>query len=308
MLITTCTHCLARFRVSPQQLNAKQGQVRCGRCGKVFSGFEALERFPDDDTGSRLLAAREREARLQAPSAEPPMPEALPEFETLDIDARSPETHEAAPGSEAPRAQPPAAAMGASAAAGPSSVTGSAAPARTSEPPRSKPLSRVTPPAPRRKPSRWWTVGSVLLFVLLGGELAFAFRAPLAQSYPPLRPWLENACARMSCVVGWSRDERQLKLEDSQLLEVPGEPNEIALTARIRNLASVPQEYPYLELTLTDIGGQAAARRVLRPADYLGHAPSRDEVLAAGTEVALQLRLQTARIKATGYELLLFYP
>jgi predicted Zn finger-like uncharacterized protein len=59
MLITTCTQCLARFRVSPQQLNAKQGQVRCGHCGKVFSGFEALERVPDDDTGSRLLAARE---------------------------------------------------------------------------------------------------------------------------------------------------------------------------------------------------------------------------------------------------------
>ena len=59
MLITTCTHCLARFRVTPQQLNARQGQVRCGRCSQVFSGFEALERFPEDDTGARLLAARE---------------------------------------------------------------------------------------------------------------------------------------------------------------------------------------------------------------------------------------------------------
>src|SRR5438552_19086930 len=66
MLITTCTHCLARFRVSPQQLNVKQGQVRCGRCRKVFNGFEALERYPDDDTGSRLLAAREAELRTQS--------------------------------------------------------------------------------------------------------------------------------------------------------------------------------------------------------------------------------------------------
>ena len=30
MLITTCTLCLARFRVTPIQLNAKQGQVRFG--------------------------------------------------------------------------------------------------------------------------------------------------------------------------------------------------------------------------------------------------------------------------------------
>src|SRR5688500_1036374 len=63
MLITTCGNCRARFRVTPQQLNAKQGQVRCGRCRQVFNGFEALERFPDDDTGARLLAAREAEER-----------------------------------------------------------------------------------------------------------------------------------------------------------------------------------------------------------------------------------------------------
>ena len=99
-----------------------------------------------------------------------------------------------------------------------------------------------------------------------------------------------------------------LKLEDSELLEVPGKPAEIALGARIRNLASVSQEYPYLELTLTDLTGQAALRRVLRPTDYLGRPVALGEVLPPGVEIALQLRLETPRIKATGYELLLFYP
>jgi hypothetical protein len=32
------------------------------------------------------------------------------------------------------------------------------------------------------------------------------------------------------------------------------------------------------------------------------------EVLAPGAEISIQLRLETPRIKATGYELLLFYP
>src|SRR5687768_10454378 len=63
MLITTCSHCQARFRVTPQQLNTRQGQVRCGRCNQVFNGFQALERFPDDDTGARLLAAQEAAER-----------------------------------------------------------------------------------------------------------------------------------------------------------------------------------------------------------------------------------------------------
>jgi len=108
--------------------------------------------------------------------------------------------------------------------------------------------------------------------------------------------------------VPWPRDDRLLKLEDSELLEVPGQADQIALGARIRNLAPVAQEYPHLELTLTDVTGQQAARKVLRPADYLGHAPARDEVLGPGAEVAIQLRLATAHMKATGYELLLFYP
>jgi len=80
------------------------------------------------------------------------------------------------------------------------------------------------------------------------------------------------------------------------------------LNARIRNLAAVAQEYPHVELTLTDITGQAAVRRVLRPTDYLGRPTTGNETIPPGADLAVQLRLETPRIKATGYELLLFYP
>ncbi|HET9650945.1 MAG TPA: zinc-ribbon and DUF3426 domain-containing protein [Usitatibacter sp.] len=298
MLITTCTHCLARFRVTPQQLNEKQGQVRCGRCRQVFSGFEALERFPDDDTGTRLLADREAETGEKA--------EALADFD------------------EAPRAEEPPK------GAPPPAPTPTPTPARTMIEPPSTPPSRpmVEPPAPtpsrpltprarpvfepappvREPPSRAWAYGAVLLFVVLLAELAFGFRAPLAQRYPVLRPWLEAACARAGCTVPWPREDALLKLEDSELLEVPGRANEIALGARIRNLASFAQEYPYIELTLTDTTGQPAVRRVLRPPDYLGRAVNAGEALPAGADLPIQLRLETPRVRATGYELLLFYP
>src|SRR6185369_16847448 len=92
MLITTCTHCLARFRVTPGQLNLKQGQVRCGHCNQVFSGFEALERFPDDDTGTRILAARAAAApeSSTAPAIPPPIPDPAPQkpapFDSIPLD------------------------------------------------------------------------------------------------------------------------------------------------------------------------------------------------------------------------------
>ena len=292
MLITTCTSCLARFRVTPQQLNAKQGQVRCGKCRTVFNGFEALERFPDDDTGARLLAAREAAERGTAPW---PAVEALTFEDLPDIETLQPAPLPAYAVQPAPVEQP--------------------APA-PSTPPRStrtgpymaRPDLTLTPPPRPAPPARAWAFGTALLALVLGAEAAYAYRAPLAQRYPVLRPYFESVCAVAGCGVAWSREEAMLKLENSDLLEVPGRPNEIALGARIRNLAPVAQEYPHLELTLTDVTGQPAVRRVLRPTDYLGRPASGADTIAPGAELTVQLRLETPRLKATGYELLLFYP
>jgi hypothetical protein len=163
-------------------------------------------------------------------------------------------------------------------------------------------------PIVEARPSRLWAMGVLLLALLLGAECVYAFRVDIAQRYPQARPYLQAACARVGCNVPWPRNEALLKLEDSDLLEVPGRSGEIALALRIRNMARVAQDFPFVELTLTDVSGQAAARRVLRPADYLGHALGANEVMGAGAEVAVQLRLATPRMKATGYQLLLFYP
>jgi predicted Zn finger-like uncharacterized protein len=280
MLITTCTHCRSRFRVSPQQLNVKQGQVRCGKCSKVFNGFESLERFPDDDTGARLLAAAEASGRtpdlpqdLQPARDEDALPNLEPVTPQIPIE---PPSRPSVPHGQTRRPAP-------------SQLT-------------------LEPPPPRKPLPRAWSFGVALLTLVLVLELAFVFRGPIAQRYPVLRQPMQAICAYARCNVPWSREESLLKLEESELLEIPGKPNEIALGARVRNLASVAQEYPFLELTLTDATGQTASRRVLRPTDYLGKPLSGDEVLAAGAEVALQLRIETPRIKATGYELLLFYP
>jgi len=328
MLVTTCKHCAARFRVTPEQLNLRQGQVRCGQCHEVFNGFESLERFPGDDTGARLLAARAAKAaphvlledlgnsdfgkrvapaapaKATGPASEPPrgleltdIPP-LPEVPDLLVEAGEADAGKAeaaAPGPRAPDlAQPPAPPVEA--------------------PPQPDPMlavaaleQSIAAAAPTRV-SRAWSFGVVLAALVLALQLAYAWRAQLAQQYPDLRPILEAACAKAGCSVPWVNDEAALKLEDSELLEVPGKPGQIALQARIRNLSPAAQEFPHLELTLTDVTGQTAVRRVLRPADYLGRAPYPGEVMAGGSEVLVSVRLETARIRPTGYELLLFYP
>ena len=242
MLITTCTHCLARFRVTPQQLNARQGQVRCGRCSQVFSGFEALERFPDDDTGARLLAAREARNNTQTAEEAAAAAEAaaLPHVDSVDTPP--------APSQPAPRPAPaytePPAAPSTPHRASAAYVEPPAAPSTPHRASTRRPVPVIdyeeTDPVPQRA-SRWWSMGVVLLLLVLAAESAYALRGEIALRYPPARPWLDQACARLKCSVPWPRNEQQLKLEDSELLEVPGHAGEISLVARVRNLASVAQ-------------------------------------------------------------------
>lgn len=282
MLVTACPHCGARFRATPDQLNMRQGQVRCGQCQGIFNAFETVVRVPAE-TGWALPQA----ASVPVSPANVPEDTGALDFSgTPAADEPAGEPLEA-PGEEAVEAPPPA-----------------DAPAEMEEPDLAAALA---PPRPAR-PARAWSLGVVLLVLLLGAQLAYAFRAQLARNYPALRPALESVCDSVGCRVPWVNDESALRLEDSELLEVPGKPGQIALQARIRNLSPSAQEFPHLELTLTDLTGQAAIRRVLRPADYLGRGPETGHVMAAGSEALLSVRLETGRIRATGYELLLFYP
>jgi predicted Zn finger-like uncharacterized protein len=323
MLVTTCKNCGSRFRVTPDQLNLRQGHVRCGQCHEVFNGFESLERFPGDDTGARLLAARAAQSphaladalgdlevgqRVRPTPATPGRAESSALANLSDVPDLLLETEEALPavtpvpvesGPVLPTPVEPA----------PAGLPHGPPPGPRAGPaPQELPGPMLLEPPPPARPSRAWAFGVVLLALLLGLQLAYGWRAHLAQQYPPLRPILESACARAGCTVPWVNDEAALKLEDSELLEVPGRPGQIALQARIRNLSSAAQEYPHVELTLTDISGQTAVRRVLRPADYLGRAPLAGEVLGSTSEVLISVRLETGRVRPTGYELLLFYP
>lgn len=279
MLVTACPHCGAQFRATSDQLNLRQGLVRCGQCQGTFNAFETLVREPraQPQTLEDILhPSSPAPARSEEASPEPP-------GESMGESAQ-------ATGDEAREDPPPAEAE----AAKPEPDLAAALP-----PPH---------PAARARPARAWLLGAVLLALVLALQVAYAYRAQLARNYPMLRPALEAACQAAGCRVPWVNDESALKLEDSEMLEVPGKPGQIALQARIRNLSPSAQEFPHLELTLTDLTGQAAIRRVLRPADYLGRDASSGHIMAAGSEALLNVRLETGRIRATGYELLLFYP
>lgn len=162
------------------------------------------------------------------------------------------------------------------------------------------------------KPKRtWlWASAAVLAAIVLLGQGAYRYRTELAVLFPELRPHLEAACRSAGCAVPLPRRPELMAIESSDLQADGKSESVIVLNAVLRNRAPFPQDYPALELTLTDDADRAVVRRVLAPAEYLGssRAPQISSGIAPGAEAAFRLSLDASRARATGYRLYLFYP
>jgi hypothetical protein len=106
------------------------------------------------------------------------------------------------------------------------------------------------------------------------------------------------------------RKPKLMAIESSELQADDQRESVIVLNAVLRNQAPFAQEFPSLELTLTDERDEAVARRVLGPADYLSSAAA--DVVARGlgpsSDAVLRVYIDTAGLKAVGYRLYLFFP
>jgi predicted Zn finger-like uncharacterized protein len=156
---------------------------------------------------------------------------------------------------------------------------------------------------------RWpWVVGNLVLLLSLAGQAAWFFPSDIAARVPDLRPALVEFCGWVQCSVQLPRLPEQLFIESSDLQMLdPAHPNEVLLTATIRNRAPASQDFPLLELTLTDASNQTAARKIFSAADYLDPGADRRRGIAASQELSIRVYLDTGNLKATGYRLYLFF-
>lgn len=252
-LATRCPVCGTAFRVLREQLAARGGKVRCGKCATVFDGVASLI----EEGGEKLALDPSPQLGLFDPS----------------------------------RRAPPAGKPGA-------------------EEELVLPAFMAEEPSPPRR--LWlWALAALLALAGLSGQVLFRYRAELAAQVPGVRPTLEATCRVLRCQVALPRRPELMSIEASDLQADNRREGIIILNAVLRNRARFPQEYPALELTLTDEGDRPLIRRVLEPRDYLDpvRAPQlMPEGIAPGGEASLRVFLDAGRSRATGYRLYLFYP
>jgi len=167
---------------------------------------------------------------------------------------------------------------------------------------------------PRRKRRAIWALGALLALAALLAQATYYFRTEIAVLVPESRPHLETACEALrsytNCELRMPRRPKLMAIESSDLQADGRRDNVIVLNAVLRNQAQFSQEYPSLELTLTDERDEAVARRVLAPADYLAgtNAEQIARGIAPGADAVLRVHFEASGLRAIGYRMYLFYP
>jgi predicted Zn finger-like uncharacterized protein len=270
-MLTRCPQCATVFRVSTEQLQARQGKVRCGHCANVFNALDALldtEAQSNKDTEHAALADTYAKPMAEA-HAEPYFtPESESELEEdLDFTAISDDEE------------------------------------------RESIIEALEEPPRSRRLAAWlWAFGALIMLAVLVAHAAYQFRGELAARYPELRPHLSAMCSNLECEIPLPRKSELVSIEGSDLHPEGAQKNRLALAATIRNNAPYAQAYPYLELTLTDRRDQALARRVFQPRDYLRAGADVAAGIAANSDVAISMMIEVRDLEASGYRIYVFYP
>lgn len=282
---TRCPRCRTIFRITPEQLRARNGSVRCGHCQAVFNALESLVEAPSTQPQGPA-------AEVAPPPA--PSPESLPEPRQEPESGSSPR-HEPLLSAETPEESAQAAReIGLVAARDLTETPGYSRWA-------SAPLAGLEPEA--REQANWpFAVAACLLALTLALQGALQFRTALVRQLPSL----STLFAALNIDIPLPRQSDRVSIETSDL-QADHSRGLLVLQATLRNDAPYAQAWPALELTLTDTQDTVIARRVLAAADYLP--PQADPaVFPARGETALRLWIETREIAAAGYRLYLFYP
>jgi len=309
-MVTRCPSCETTFRVTPRQLQAHSGQVRCGRCMTVFDGFGALATLPDRrleepparaamDGDTRSVARLEPGAPAAAP-AEPPVPDARPEASVPAADTPALEPGRSYPPPAPTLPEPPVEMQASLRPSAPDEVLPMTAPPSSG-------ADDVAPAEPeRQRGARSWAYAAAFMFAVLVVQAAHRYRVEIVAHYPALKPVAVRLCEFAGCSIPLPQRPQLITIEASDLqAQDPARPGMIQLTATLRNQASYELGYPALDLVLTNTKEHALARRIFMPEDYLEQSRSKTAGLSPNAETTVRLVLDTGDLGAVGFRLAL---
>ena len=267
-MYTQCPACRTTFKITPAQLVARGGRVRCGICTAIFHAKQRLLQVTPQASPPPLTAQAEVSMKKTKRKR-------VGQYRRATDRRRS--------GKFRPRDLP----VGA----------GADLPVVTE-------LSGLVE---ARSPWRpvLWGVGNLLLLTVLAGQFVFFYRDELA-TIPSWRPLVTEFCHHAGCKIHPRRDIALIEQLQTTIAPHPKYENALRIRTTLVNRASFSQAYPWLEVSLTNNAGTVLARRSFAPAQYQ-EAPTAGE-LTPNVVAAALLDVTNPDGKAVGYEIRLVTP
>jgi len=342
MLVTTCPDCDTTFKLTVAILEKAGGQVRCGRCARIFDANSRLREQPESETEPLSSAARAlgdavgddelafAEAITSAtgsrwflhddpPDAATSFPAAA-ESETVDADAGTTEIEPAtvepdAATSETVEPEPAGPEI-------PEPAGEAASPLDSTEPPPAAAAAAVaaaataatTPSAasdwrddnaaPARRRTWPWAVAAGLMTLTLAAQLIHAARSELA-ALPGVGPVLIAAYAKLGREVSPPIALEQYSSLDLTAVAEPvtDEHGWLIIETRVQNRGPKTQAYPHILVRILDRWGETIAGRYFAPDEYVVSPAADYSRMNVGSTVDAQFIIVDPGPNATGFEL-----
>ena len=289
-MYTQCGRCLTVYRLQAEALARSRGQFRCGHCGHVFDGLERLiERLPE--TPFQDLPEEESSPTPVVLS----IPAMRPAPRQPNFDGNTPLTA-SRDGRREPR-------LPGEWIAHDRDNRGRGAPGPSAEPRTAVRIQGASQRAMATRPpsnSGWWFGGVVLTLVLVG-QIGYAERTKLLED-ARLRPWLDRVCDQLNCQLPMRSAVEAIRLVSREVRPHPNAPKALMISASMVNDADFTQRFPVVEVTLSDLGDRAIAKRRFVPSEYLAEAQSVQRGFPAGATTPLVFEVADPGQEAMAFE------
>ncbi|PKO25495.1 MAG: hypothetical protein CVU35_03775 [Betaproteobacteria bacterium HGW-Betaproteobacteria-8] len=320
-LVTSCPQCDAAFYVTPEQLAAHRGEVRCGKCEHVFNALDRLAEVEDEEIVEAIAPIAPAEPEYIPEESSTPLPEEPSVADDIEIIAEHDEPDfaeepefQVAPSEED---EPASDDFGTPEPTPPESATPVFNITDFSVPASASILSpTMMDDAAKNKIGRSKKSGFVkfliflfivVLIALILAQAVYYLRSDIAARWPQTRPYLEQACELVQCKVELPKNANLIAIDDSDLQEDVDRQGLIHLYSTLINNAEFSQAYPLLELTLTDTNDKPLLRRTFKPEEYLAAGADIKRGFSAKEEISIKLSLLVSEETVSGYRLFVTY-
>jgi hypothetical protein len=137
--------------------------------------------------------------------------------------------------------------------------------------------------------AKWQWVALALLALLLALQILIADRARLAAD-ADWRPVITRLCGALGCDVPPWHQPGAFAMLSRDVRPIIGTPGGLHVQATFRNDAAWTQDWPLLQLSLSDADGRVVGMRAFTPAEYLGTSATQAG-LAPGQSARIALQL-----------------